>query len=319
MRQRAIVIAGPTACGKSDVAISIAGRLGGEIISADSRQVYRGMDIGTGKVEGRRDFSFGISCPEPVFPFVSGGIRHWLIDVADPCDEFTVADFQRISLAVSDSVFARGRRLIVAGGTGFFVRSLTDGLDFPDVSVSQETRDLVRAMTAEEAASRLAELSQDAPGLVDMKNPRRVARALELILSGLPSISDMRRRRDLGIDFMTIGITYPAEILRKRISDRLDARLAAGMVGEVRGLLDSGVPPGRLESFGLEYRWLGRHLAGLIGFDEMRERLYFDICRFAKRQMTWFRKYCGVIWVDGAESAFELASRFLETGERGVV
>lgn len=315
MRLKCVAVAGPTACGKSDVAIRLAAAFGGEIISADSRQVFRGMDIGSGKVSGKIDLSFKTSEDMPMCPFVSDGIRHWLIDVAGPCDDFSAADFQRLALMSIRDISSRGRNVFVAGGTGFFLRSLTDGLDFPEISVSAETRDRIRSMSDADALDMLLSMQPDAQDTIDIKNPRRVARALELLMSGMPSLDCLRKKRDLGLDFLTLGITYPQEVLRIRIEDRLERRFKVGMIEEIAGLLKSGVPRERLESFGLEYRWITKFVCGDMAFMDMRDKLFTEICRFAKRQMTWFRKYCNVVWIDNEEQAFRLVSDFLEAGD----
>ncbi|MCQ2736977.1 MAG: hypothetical protein MJ234_07255, partial [bacterium] len=173
----------------------------------------------------------------------------------------------------------------------------------------------IRSMSDADALDMLLSMQPDAQDTIDIKNPRRVARALELLMSGMPSLDCLRKKRDLGLDFLTLGITYPQEVLRIRIEDRLERRFKAGMIEEIAGLLKSGVPRERLESLGLEYRWITKFVCGDMAFMDMRDKLFTEICRFAKRQMTWFRKYCNVVWIDNEEQAFRLVSDFLEAGD----
>lgn len=311
MKTKCVAVVGPTACGKSDLAVKLAEKFGGEVISADSRQIFKGMDLGTGKVSGFLDSSFSIDCPPVIFPFVSSGIRHWMIDILDPIEKFSAADFQRCALALIKNISERNRSVFVAGGTGFFVRSLTDGLDFAKVQISEEVRRYVLSLSLSEASERLISLQSDAESFVDLKNPRRVARALELMLSGLGNLSAMKNKRELGLEFLVLGLSLPRETLKLRIFNRLEERLQKGMVAEIEGLIERGVPISRLESFGLEYRMIARYVSGSISYDEMKTSLYSEICKFAKRQMTWFKKYSNVVWLDGEREAFELVEHFL--------
>ena len=310
---KTIVITGPTACGKSDIGIKLAQKFNGEIISADSRQVYKKMDIGTGKVIGKTDFSNYVDVPPKLYPFVSEGINHWLIDILNPAEQFSVSDFQKYAEAIEKDIDNRNKIPFVVGGTGFFIRSLTEGLMFPNVTVTEETKNNVESMDNEEALTKLLNIQSNAEEFIDIKNPRRVKRALSLLLSGMSNLSEMRMHKNPISEYLVIGITYDRDTINKRILQRLDDRFNHGMVEEIASLLkNNDVTPERLDDFGLEYRWIGRFVTDQMTYDEMHEKLYTEICRFAKRQMTWFRKYCNVIWNNKEKQITEMVANFLK-------
>lgn len=312
-----IVIAGPTACGKSDLGIKIAHELDTQIVSADSRQVYRHMDIGTGKVPGYSDKSKELSASFSgntfiLNPYISENIEHWLIDIADPCEEFSVAHFQSLSSTILSDIASKGKVPLVVGGTGLYIRSLTEGLVFPDIIVPTSVREQISFMTMEEKIERLLELDPLAGETIELKNPRRVERALELMMSGLSSVSEMRKKSKPPFTFLVLGLKPPQDEMLRRIKQRLDLRLNEGMVEEVENLLNMGVSKERLEFFGLEYRFISRHICGELTFEEMKESLYYAICHFAKRQITWFNKYSDVNWLASADEAMPRIRTFIE-------
>ena len=310
---KVVVITGPTACGKSDIGIRLAQKFNGEIISADSRQVYKKMDIGTGKVLGSTDVSNYIDIPPKLYPFISEGIKHWLIDILNPAEQFSVADFQKYAEKIEIDIDRRNKIPFIVGGTGFFIRSLTEGLMFPNVKVSEETINNVESLPYEEALKQLLTLQNNADEFIDIKNPRRVQRALSLMMSGMQNLSEMRMHKKTIAQYLVIGITYDRETINKRILKRLDDRLNHGMVEEIDSLLKNGdVTTERLDDFGLEYRWIGRFVTGQMTYDEMHEKLYTEICRFAKRQMTWFKKYCNVTWINNEKQITEMIDKFLK-------
>ncbi len=293
-RQPIVAIVGPTATGKSDWGIGLARRFGGEIVSADSRQVYRGMDLGTGKVEGT---------PEPgaavgeLVPLVAGGVRHWLLDVVEPSYPFTVAEYQRLAYRVLDHV----ARPFLVGGTGLYVRAVLDGLVFPDAPPDES----VRAMDLPLLQARLRSLDPQAD--VDWQNPRRVMRAVEIVQHTGQPLSAARRLSPRPMRKLVLGVDLPFEPIRERIHARLLSRLEAGMVDEVRAL---PVTAERLEAFGLEYRYVGRYLAGRLSYAGLVAELETAIVQYAKRQLTWFRKYGGVEWVTSYPAAEALVVNF---------
>lgn len=310
---RSLVIVGPTASGKSDLAIALAKKYRTEIISADSRQVFQGMDIGTGKVEGQLDLSKSIeyeydAISRSMHPFISEGIPHWCIDLVPPTVPFSAAYFQHTALMALRDISSRGLKPIVVGGTGLYIRALTEGLSFP--RSTQEAHAEVLKMSYEEALAQLLKLQPDAADYIELKNPRRVFRGLELLLSGHTSLAVMRAHSKSECEFLTLGVELSPELLRERILKRLDARLHAGMCEEVQSLLNLGISAERLDGFGLEYRYVMRYLTGAMSYDAMHEKLYTEICRFAKRQRTWFKKYSSVVWMEPQQLLSE-GSRFL--------
>ncbi len=281
---RVLAVVGTTASGKSDLGIQLALRLNGEVVSADSRQVYRGLDMGSGKV-GERERAL---------------VPHHLLDVADVRERFTVAEYQRLAFAAIEAVAARGRLPVLVGGTGLYVRAVVDNPEYPAVPPRPDLRRELEQLPLEELASRLRQLDPAGAERVDLRNPRRVVRALEVTLVTGTPFSQQQARREPRVWPLLLGLTWPRDELRRRIDARVDARLAAqpSMLDEVRGLLEAGVPPERLRELGLEYRFLARHLLGEVAYDEMVASLKVAIARFAKRQMTWFRRDPRIHWLD---------------------
>ncbi|MCC6405234.1 MAG: tRNA (adenosine(37)-N6)-dimethylallyltransferase MiaA [Candidatus Yanofskybacteria bacterium] len=290
-----IVIAGPTASGKSDLAIRLAKKLRGEIISADSRQVYRGMDIGTGKVTKREQKL----------------VRHWLLDVASPTRQYSVAQFKRDAEKAIRHISKRGKLPIICGGTGFWIDALVYGQTLPEVKPDAKLRAQLRKLTPAQMFARLNKLDPVRAAVIDRRNPVRLIRALEIVMTtGMP-VPPARRSSPYRV--LYLGVSRPMDELQRRIEKRLDARLKAGMIAEVRRLHANGVGWKRLESFGLEYRWVARFLQGNITRHEMRDALLKDIVAYAKRQLTWWRKNKDIFWVIDLQEATGLTLRFLRS------
>ncbi len=280
-----IVIAGPTASGKSDLSIELASRLDGEIISADSRQVYRGMDIGTGKV--LRD-------PESASEdgYISGGIRHHLIDIADPNEAYNISDFLHDASRVIPDIRARGKRPLICGGTHFWIQTLLEGTNFPAVPPDPVLRDRLSTKTADELYALLEAQDPARAATIDRKNPIRLIRALEIVaaLGTVPSIT--RHEPPTAENPSTILVLNPPkEVLRERIKTRLLSRFASGMIEEVERLHGQGIDWERLESFGLEYRFIAQLLRGSIDQETMRIELEHAIWHYARRQLSWLRRW----------------------------
>lgn len=298
-RARAVAIVGTNASGKSALGVAAALRFGGEIISADSRQVYRGLDIGTGKLT--RD--------------EMRGVRHHLIDVMDLETRYSVADFQKSAYGLIDEITARGRLPIIVGGTGLYVRSVVDGYQLTRAQPDLALRDRLEQLTDEQLHQRLSELAPDAAKTIDPRNRRRIIRAVEISEQGFPfTTSHVNAPR---YEFCQLGLTWPRDVLRERIRSRLRERLGEGMVGEVRHLLDEGVSFGRLEALGLEYRFVARFLqGGYASEEELFDELSRAIYRFAMRQLAWFRRDKSILWLDHTqdfqEQAFELIESFIK-------
>ena len=289
-----IVIEGTNASGKSGLGIRLAEKYGGEIISADSRQVFRGLDLGSGKVT----------------PEETRGVRHHLLDVCEPGDFFSMADFQRLAYAACEDILDRGKLPFLVGGTGLYVDSVADGYLLSDRTPDLKYRAELEKLSTPDL---YALLQRTLPGWeVDPNNRNRVMRVLEKHHDG-----DLEKTgRQARYRVLRLGVTWARETLKKRIDERLDARFRQGMLREVQSLLDSGVSREFLDGLGLEYRYITRYLTGEIpDFDVMKNELSLAIKRFARRQMTWFRRHGDVLWLDMAgdpdAQAAEAIDRFL--------
>ena len=276
--RKLITILGPTACGKTTIATALAARIDGEIISADSRQVYRRMDIGTGK-----DLS----------DYVIDGkaIPYHLIDICEPGTKYNLFQYQRDCLEAYNDIVERNRQPILCGGTGLYLESVLGGYALSPVPQNPELRQRLEGKSLEELTQMLTELKRQTGSHMhnqtDVDTAQRAIRAIEIEDYNLRQPTGKRDFPD--IPYIIIGIDIDRELRRQRITQRLKARLKEGMVEEVRGLLDSGIPAEDLIYYGLEYKYVTEYVVGAISFDEMFSRLEIAIHQFAKRQMTWFR------------------------------
>lgn len=294
MKPKLVVIEGTNASGKSGLGVALAAHYGGEVVSADSRQVFRGLDLGSGKIT-----------PEEM-----QGVRHHLIDIAEPNDFFSMHDFQRLAYEAVDDVRARGRTPFLVGGTGLYVASVTDGYVMSDTEPDLEYRAYLETMDTPKLYEMLRELRPEME--IDEKNRNRVMRQLEKIHDG----DDHSAPNAPRYDCLKLGVTWPRPVLRARIDERLDRRLEQGMIEEVQGLLDRGASVEFLKKLGLEYRFITQYLIGEIpDRNEMVELLRTAIKQFAKRQTTWFRRDRDIQWLDMAGDPFaeacEKIDRFL--------
>ena len=268
-----ITILGPTASGKTKVAATMAARIDAEIISADSRQVYRRMDLGTGK--DLEDY------------FVDGkNIRYHLIDIAEPGTKYNVYEYQRDFLQAYQDIKARGKNVIVCGGTGLYLESILRSYRLSPVPQNPTLRKELSNKTLEELTDILKQF-KTLHNTTDVDTPSRAIRAIEIATYYQHTPVDDRPFPTLSS--YTIGIETDRETRRQRISQRLRQRLEEGMVDEVKNLLDEGISPDDLIYYGLEYKYLTLHAIGKLSFDEMFTKLEIAIHQFAKRQMTWFR------------------------------
>lgn len=295
-----IVVLGPTASGKSTLGIMLAQRFSGEIVSADSRQVYRGLDIGTAKVTSEEQAL----------------VPHHLLDVTDPREVYTVAQFQHDAFTAIDNILARGHQPFLVGGSPHYISAVVDNLDIPAIAPQPILRAELEARPLEELLSQLEELDPQSATTIDRNNPRRVIRALEVcLLSGRP-FSEQRRVADPRYDSLLLGLHWPREILYRRIDERVDERMQQGMVQEVRDLLEQGISAERLEALGLEYRFITRWLTGSGDYDSeaaMVQRLKYAIHDFTRRQLSWFRKDERIVWIEGNDVKWveEIVAEFL--------
>ena len=285
-----IVIEGTNASGKSSLGISLAARFGGEIVSADSRQVYRRLDLGSGKVT-----------PEEM-----NGVPHHLLDVRDPGEFFSMADFQRLAYEAIDGILARGAVPFLVGGTGLYVDAVADGYELSDISPDHDLRAHLETFDTPALYKMLKEKLPDTE--IDPRNRHRVMRALERL-----EADDYRPgKKSPRYELLKLGVTWPREILKRRIDERLERRLREGMVDEVRAMLDDGVSEEFLVKLGLEYKYLTWYLTGKICYEQMVEELGNAIKKFAKRQMTWFRRDPRIIWLDMQKDPAAEAAGYIE-------
>ena len=276
MQGKLIAIMGTNASGKSGLGVELARRYGGEVVSADSRQVFRGLDLGSGKIT----------------PQEMQGVPHHLIDVCDAGDFFSMADFQRLAYAAIDGILQRGNIPFLVGGTGLYVDAVIDGYELSDRAPDLQLREHLETFDTPTLYQMLKDRRPDTD--IDPKNRNRVMRAIERIETG----DDQPARRSPRYQVLKLGVTWGRETLKQRIDQRLERRLQQGMVQEVRDLLDRGVSVDFLMKLGLEYRYLTRYLTGDMDYDTMVEELSLAIKRFAKRQMTWFRREENLHWLD---------------------
>ncbi|MGM9846224.1 MAG: tRNA (adenosine(37)-N6)-dimethylallyltransferase MiaA [Muribaculaceae bacterium] len=272
MHTSLIVITGPTASGKTARAVDLARVIGGEIISADSRQIYRGMDLGTGK--DLHEY---------------GNVPYHLIDIAPAGYKYNLYEYLRDYRQAYDDICARGRRPILCGGTGLYVESVLNGLQLPEVPANEALRRRLAPLSLAELSDILASMKQ-LHNTTDIDTPKRAIRAIEIetYYREHPDAATHAVPHPVA-DAVIVGVSIPREERRRRISDRLRARLDSGMVEEVRRLIAEGVAPDDLIYYGLEYKYITSYVIGRLTYDEMVAALEIAIHQFAKRQMTWFR------------------------------
>ncbi len=315
-----IVVVGPTASGKSDLAVRLARKFNGEVISADSRQVYRGMDIGTGKITKKE----------------MAGIPHYLLDVAQPRRRFTAAQYKKLGQAAIKKIQHKNKIPIICGGTGFYIRALVDNLPIPAVKPNLKLRAQLEKKTTTELFDLLKKLDPRRAREIDRRNPRRLIRALEIVMTtGRPvppltsvilakagiqaRITEPGSRVKPGMttndsytNVLFLGIKKSHPKLARRIKIRLEKRLKQGLLAEVKKLRDQGLSWKRLDDFGLEYRWLAKYLQKTISYDEMVKLLQKDIEHYAKRQMTWFGRDPRINWIKNERQAKNIVKNFLK-------
>ena len=281
-----VVLLGPTASGKSSLGITLAQRFKGEIISADSRQVYRGLDIGTAKV----------TPPEQAL------VPHHVLDVADPREVYTVAQFQRDAISAINDILKRSHQPFLVGGSPHYIQAVVDNLDIPHIEPQPELRAQLEKRPLPELLLQLEELDPRSAATIDHHNPRRVIRALEVCLVSGKPFSQQRKMSEPLYQSLLLGIEWPREVLYRKIDERVDERMQQGMVQEVQRLLDEGISHQRLEALGLEYRYITCWLTGAFeNEDEMVQKLKYAIHDFTRRQLTWFRKEKRIVWMNGGD------------------
>ena len=313
MKPPLLVIAGPTGVGKTAAAVALAGIMPIEVVSADSRQVYRGMDVGTAKPTRE----------------ARAAVPHHLIDVSDPDDRYHAARFAREARAAIDAIRSRGRLPVVVGGTGLYIRALVRGLD-PAPPADPAFRRELSALAATDSGALHARLAREAPALAHRLHPNdhvRIVRALELLRAGAAVGTAQRRWRDASEaadEVLYVGLTLPRDVLAGRLRARAAAMIAHGLAAEVERLLARGYDPSLPAMQGIGYREMVMVLHGEIDEAEALRRMQRDTTRYAKRQWTWFAREPDIQWMDvgmcgGAEGVARLLAERVEPHLKGVV
>ncbi len=298
--KRLITILGPTASGKTPLAAALARRVGGEILSADSRQVYRRMDIGTGK--DLSDYA---------------GVPYHLIDICEPGTKYNLFQYQQDFFDAYQQIESRGAVPILCGGTGLYIEAVLKGYKLSPVPQNQPLRASLEGKSLAELTGILEELKakngSNMHNKTDVDSCQRAIRAIEIETYNLEN--PMPCRELPPIDSLIIGVNIDRELRREKITHRLKARLEEGMVDEVRGLLDSGIPADDLIYYGLEYKFVTEYIVGRLSYDEMFRQLEIAIHQFAKRQMTWFRgmerRGFTINWIDATLPMEEKVEKIL--------
>ena len=278
-----LVILGPTASGKSDLAVKLAKKFSGEVISADSRQVYKGLDIGSGKITKKEML----------------GVPHYLLDVMSPKKIFSVAQYKKLADKVIKNILKRGKLPIICGGTGFYIDSVTQNIILPEVKPNNELRKKLEKMSLEKLQTKLTKFDPERAKKIDLKNKVRLIRAIE-IATALGSVPKIKVNPEY--ETLYIGLNWQKDKLAERILKRLKKRMKEGMVEEVESLHKDGLSWKRLESLGLEYKNLALYLQKKISEKELLKNIYVESIQYSNRQMTWFKRNKDIHWLEPEKS-----------------
>lgn len=291
--KKLVVIAGTNASGKSGLGIELAQKYKAEIVSADSRQVFRGLDLGSGKVTKEE----------------MKGIPHHLIDVANLNDFFSLLEYQTMAYEAIDDIQSRGISPFLVGGTGLYVNAVVDGYNLNKAQPDMKLREEVQSKSIEELLEIIKNGNPEAIKRLDSQNKRRLERAAEKVLLGFTDENPSEARYET----LVLGVTWPRDILYERIRERLDRRLEEGMIEEVENLRANGATDDFLYKLGLEYRYILMYLRGeFVDFNQFYDKLFMEIRHLAKEQMTWFRKRTDINWIDMQGDPFNEASKLIE-------
>jgi tRNA dimethylallyltransferase len=304
-KTKLLVVLGPTSSGKSKLSVALALKFRGEVISADSRQVYRNLDIGTGKITKKE----------------MKGVRHHLLDAVSPQKRFSASDFVSLASKAIEDIKSRCKLPIICGGTGFYIDALLGEKKIPEVPPNLALRKKLERKTNKELFEILKKLDPERAHSIDRNNPRRLVRAIE-ICRALGKVPPLRQcsagqatseARSMNYEVCKIGIKIPDMELKKRIISRLAKRVKQGMIAETKRLHEAGLSYKRMRELGLEYGALADLLQNKISKEEMTERLQNEIWHYAKRQMTWFRKDKNIVWIEPKiKSAEKVLKNFIQ-------
>jgi len=322
-----IVILGPTSSGKSDIAIKLAKKFNGEIISADSRQIFRGMDIGTGKIERdkkslalRNSESSARGREKPSFGkvYMSLGIPHHMIDIVSPRTDFNVAKFKSLAEKVIEDILHRGKLPIICGGTGFWIKAIIDNVNFPQVKPNWQLRKKLEKHSAKKLFTMLKKIDLARAKNIDQQNKVRLIRAIEICkaIKKVPQIPAFAKasagKQNTKYRFLQIGLKPSREELYRNIEKRVLARFKQGMIEETNNLHSKNkLSWKKIQSFGLAYFWIPLYLKNKISKEELFEKVTRVEKNYAKRQMTWFRRDTRIKWLEDYKKIEKAAKSFL--------
>ncbi len=286
-----IVILGQTSTGKSDFAVEIAKKVNGEIISADSRQVYRSMNLGTGKIT----------------KLEMQGVPHHLLDVATPKKVFSVSDYKKLTDKKIEEILKRGHTPIICGGTGFYIDAVVNGIVLPEVPPNPALRTKLSSLSAIALFDYLKKLDPARAKTIDKNNKVRLIRAIE-IAKALGKVPKITTQDNPVWSVLKIGLTLPDQTLKERIRTRLLTRIKKGMLKEIENLHKQGISWKRMEMLGLEYRYGALHLQGKLSKQEMIDKINIETWHYAKRQKTWFKRDKNILWIDPRKPSEKIKS-----------
>lgn len=289
-----IVILGQTASGKTDLSIKLAKKFKGEVISADSRQVYKGLDIGSGKITKKE----------------MAGIPHHLLSIANPKRKFSVAQFQKLALQAIKKIQKKNNVPFLVGGTGFYIQSIVDGIIIPKVKPNWKLRKILQKKTTTQLFLMLKKLDPVRAKNIDAKNSIRLIRAIEIINATKKPIKPLQKNAEFEV--LQIGIKKSPNGLKKLIQKRLQKRIR-GIITEVKNLEKNNLSWKRLEELGLEYRFVAQYLQNKLTYQQMLDTLQKEIEHYAKRQMTWFKRDKKIHWINNQKEAEKLIKKFIQT------
>lgn len=281
-KPKLIIILGQTSTGKSDFAVEIAKLVGGEVVSADSRQVYTGLDLGTGKITKKE----------------MRGVPHHMLDVANPKKVFNVSNYQKKADKKISEILKRGKTPIICGGTGFYIDAVVSGMVLPEVPPNKKLREILAKRSTKELYAMLSKLDKVRAKSIDKDNPVRLIRAIEIVthIGSVPPLCTSPTSTKY--DVIKIGLNLPDELLKERIYTRIIKRIKKGMIKEVVNLHTKGLSWKRMYDLGLEYRYISELLQNKITKSEMIDKLNTETWAYAKRQKTWFKRDASTIWIN---------------------
>lgn len=302
-----IAVLGPTASGKTALGIELAKKFQGEIISADSRQIYKYMDIGTAKEPGE------MKKDENGRPYLlAGGIRHYGIDLVDPGQTYTAAEFKQYALEVVEEILKRRHLPMLVGGTGFYVRAIIENLDIPKVAPNKKLRQSFEEKSLEDLVKLLKDVDPQSAKKVDLKNKRRVLRALEVAILTGQSFTQQQKKGPKLFDVLEIGLEIDRAKLYERIDKRVEQQFKDGLVEETQKLVNRKYKWELPSMSGIGYKEAGQYLRGEIGLDRAKDLIKFRTHDYARRQLIWFRKDKKINWIKISAEADKLAKKFLK-------